>query len=124
MPDWRQLCRGLDGISIEGDEIQVAVADGRPRRVAVHETADTIELTGIVARFATIDKIPDVPLRAWHRNRAMQLVGFRIDQKNRLIGETWLPKAGLDRDEFLFYLKRIAVECELFEYQLIGKDQE
>ena len=29
-----------------------------------------------------------VALRTWRRNRAMQLVGFRLDQKGRLVGES------------------------------------
>jgi hypothetical protein len=54
----------------------------------------------------------------------MQLVGFRLDQKGRLVGEAWVPKAGLTRDEFLLYAKRVADECDLFEYHLTGKDRE
>lgn len=54
----------------------------------------------------------------------MQLVGFRLDQKGRLVGEAWVPKAGLSRDEFLLYVKRVADECDLFEYHLTGNDRE
>ena len=122
--DWRQFCRGLDGISVDEDGIEVVMADERHQRIAIRERAETFELTGIVARPGAIDTVPDVPLRAWRRNRAMQLVGFRLDQKNRLVGEAWVPKAGLDRDQFLFYIKRVAAECDLFEYHLTGKDRE
>jgi hypothetical protein len=122
--DWRQFCRGLDDISIDEEGVQVVLADERRQRIGIRETTDTFELTGIVARPAEIDTIRDVPLRAWRRNRAMQLVGFRVDQKNRLVGEAWVPKAGLGRDEFLFYVKRVAAECDLFEYHLTGKDRE
>jgi len=37
----------------------------------------------------------------------MQLVGFRLDQKGRLVGEAWVPKAGLSGDEFLLYVERV-----------------
>jgi hypothetical protein len=119
--DWRQWCVGLHDISVDRDGVEVVTADERRRRVAIRETADTFELTGIAVGRAAIDAIPDAPLRAWRRNRAMQLVGFRFDHKNRLVGETWIPKAGLNRDEFLLYVKRVAAECDLFEYNLTGK---
>ena len=124
MLDWRQLCRGLDEISVDGDGVQVVVADERRQHIAIRETAETFELTGIVARPAAINTVPDVSLRAWRRNRAMQLVGFRVDQKNRLVGEAWVPKAGLKRDEFLFYVKHVAAECDLFGYYLTGKGRD
>jgi hypothetical protein len=41
------------------------------------------------------------------------VLGFRLDQKGRLVGEAWVPKAGLSRDEFLLYVKRVADECDL-----------
>ena len=96
---------------------------GRHQRISISETAETFELTSIVARAAAICDIPDVALRAWRRNQAMQLVGFRLDQKGRLLGEAWVPKAGLTRDEFLLCVKRVADECDLFEYHLTGKDR-
>jgi hypothetical protein len=96
----------------------------RQHRIALRETADTYELTGTVARLAALSAVPDVPLRTWRRNRGMQLVGFRVDPKGRLVGEAWVPKAGLGRDEFLTYVRRVAAECDLFEYHLTGKDRE
>ena len=72
----------------------------------------------------TNPRIPDAALRAWKRNRSTQLVGFRVDRKGRLVGEAWVPKAGLERGEFLLYVVRVATECDLFEYHLTGKDRE
>ena len=124
MPSWRQFCRGEDDLYVNGDNVEVMASNERRHRVSVRETADSYELMAIVARPAAINLIPDVPLRAWRRNRAMQLVGFRIDHKGRLIGEAWVPKAGLERDEFLLYIRRVASECDLFEYHLTGTDRE
>jgi hypothetical protein len=121
--DWRQLCHGLEGVHVDGDGVQVLLADERYKRIAIRETAESFELSAIVARPAETDTIPDVPLRAWRRNRAMQLVGFRLDDKNRLVGEAWVPKAGLKRHELLLYVKRVAAECDLFEYNLTGKNR-
>jgi hypothetical protein len=111
-------------MSVDEDGFEMATIGERRQRIKVRETEDKIELTGIVARPSAVGGIPDVALRAWRRNRAMQLVGFRFDQKGRLIGESWVPKAGLTRGEFLLCAKRIAHECDLFEYHLTGKDQE
>ena len=123
MLDWTQWCRGLDDISVYRDGVEVVTDDERRRRIAIRETEETFELTGIVARPTAIDAIPDVFLRAWRRNRSTQLVGFKLDPKNRLVGEAWVPKAGLNRDEFLLYVRRVAAECDLFEHNLTGKTQ-
>ena len=122
--DWRQLCRGSVGISVDWDGVQVALTDERRQFIAIRETAGSFELSGIVARPAAVATVSEVSLRAWRRNRAMQLVGFRLDQRNRLFGEAWAPKAGLNRDELLLYVKHVAAECDLFEYHLTGKDRE
>ena len=51
-----------------------------------------------------------------------ELVGFRIDARGRLIGEAWVPKAGVTSSEFTSYLRAVAAECDRFEYQLTGSD--
>jgi hypothetical protein len=122
--DWKQWCHGLDRISVDRDGLEMVATNERRQRIAIRETADTFELTGVVARPAAIDAVPDVPLRTWRRNRATQLVGFRLDQKSRVVGEAWVPKVGLNRDEFMLYVKRVAAECDLFEYHLTGKVRE
>lgn len=123
MTDWRQFCRGAEGMSVDGDSVKVITHGERQHRIAIRETGDTYELTGAVARLAALSAVPDVPLRAWRRNRGMQLVGFRVDRKGSLVGEAWVPKAGLGREEFLTYVRRVAGECDLFEYHLTGKDR-
>jgi hypothetical protein len=122
--DWRQYCRDADGISLDGDNIDVMLTKGRHHSIRIRETSETYELSGVVARPEDLDVISDVPLRAWRHNRAMLLVGFRMDQKARLVGEAWVPKAGLDENEFLLYVRRLAEECDLFEFHLTGKDRE
>ncbi len=147
-PDWRHWCQHAESISLIGNGVEIFTTRdraaratvietaearlsaittrsiGRHQRISIMETAETFELTSIVVRAAAICDIPDVALRAWRRNQAMQLVGFRLDQKGRLLGEAWMPKAGLTRDEFLLYVKRVADECDLFEYHLTGKDRQ
>jgi hypothetical protein len=122
-PDWRLLCHGAEGISTKRNGVEMFTADERRHRIGIVETPHTYELTGVVARVTAMDPWIDLPIRVWRRNRAMQLVGFRTDQKGRVVGNAWVPKAGLGRDEFLNYLRRLVAECGLFRYYLTGRIQ-
>jgi hypothetical protein len=117
---WRQLCRDADGVTIEDDTIVVALAGERLHRIEIRDVGDAYELTSNVARAAVLNTIPEVELRVWRRNRSAQLVGFLVDRRGRLIGEAWLPKVGLRRSEFLLRVRRLAAECDVFEYLLSG----
>ena len=122
--DWREFCRRNAELAVDGDSVVVTFDNQRRHRLDVRETDQTYVLAGVVARHAIFAEVPDAALRAWRRNRSTQLVGFRVDRKGRLVGEAWVPKAGLERDEFLLYVMRVATECDLFEYHLTGKDRE
>ena len=122
--NWREFCRRRDELSVDGDGVVVSFESQRRHRLDVRETDQTYVLTGVVARQGVLADVPDAALSAWKRNRSTQLVGFRIDRRGRLVGEAWIPKAGLERDEFLLYVMRVATECDLFEYHLTGKDRE
>lgn len=124
MADWKAFCRTADDMTLDGDVIVVTFSDQRSHRVVVEDADDAYEFSAVVARPAALSDIEDAPLRAWRRNRATQLLGFRIDRKGRLMGEAWAPKVGLNREEFLMYVRRVATECDLFEYHLTGKDRE
>ena len=57
------------------------------------------------------------------RNRAIEVVGFRITPKNWL--EAWISHRldTLQREELIFYLSRLAREADRFEYLLVGRDE-
>lgn len=124
MSEWCHLCQGLTDIEIIEDIAIVRFNNGRRHSIRVRETERVIELSGVVARSSLVHSIPEIDKRAWLRNRASQLVGFRIDQRGRLIGEAWLPKAGMEKDGFVLYLRRLAAECDWFELMLTGDDRE
>jgi hypothetical protein len=111
-------------MSVDGDSAVLVWTGDRRQRVEVRETGDTYEFMSIVAKPAVIESLADVPLRAWRRNRTLQFVGFRIDRRGRLVGEAWMPKSGLTRDEFILSVTRCAAECDLFEFHLTGRDTE
>ena len=124
MSDWKQLCRGAERISVDGESAVIVMAGERRQRVEIRETPETYEFVSIVVRPSAIATVRDVPLRAWRRNRGLQLVGFRVDRRGRLVGEAWVPKAGLSREAFLLSVQRCAAECDLFEFHLTGRDSE
>jgi hypothetical protein len=122
--DWKRWCRGHADIEFTGDGVVVTFVGGRHHQVEVEDAGEAYELTGLVARRADLQSIPDANLRAWERNRVTKLVGFRVDRRGRLIGNAWAPKPGMGADEFLHYVRCVALECDRFEFILTGKDYE
>ena len=121
--DWKSLCRSR---SFGADETKVCVTfkDQRKHWVSVIDQGDSYLLRGRVAPRRIVRPFRDLPVKVWLRNRTTQLVGFRIDNKSRLVGETWIPKDGLNAEEFQIYLTTLAFECDRFEYLLTGTDVE
>ena len=124
MTEWRKFCVGAPDLMPDDAGVTLQFSNGRRQRINVLPGDGVIELRGVVARRAVAAQIERVALVAWERNRASSLVGFRVDDRGRLVGESWVPTPGLTRDEFLFYLRSAAAACDLFEYQLTGKDRE
>lgn len=124
MVDWRKLCAGARDVEIDGNAVVVTLGRERQHRVDVKSKDDVIELSAVVARRSVVDEQENAALAAWYRNRAASVVGFRLDERGRLMGESWVPAAGLTADEFLVYVRSIAAACDLFEFQLTGKDRE
>ena len=122
--EWKPFCHGVREIQVDGEAVVVDLGHGRRHRVDVRATGDAVELSGVVARRAVVEEIENAALASWERNRAASLVGFRLDDRGRLVGEAWMPDAGLCKDEFLFYVRSTAASCDLFEFQLTGKDRE
>jgi hypothetical protein len=125
MTGWRTLCAGAQDLQVEGDTgVLVTLGKARQHRVTVVVTGDAIELRAVVARRSRLDGLADPQLATWHRNRAVSLVGFRVDERGTLVGESWVPTAGLTAAEFLIYVRGLAAACDLFEFQLTGRDRE
>lgn len=109
---------------VDGDELLVELENGRSHRVQLEETEDALEFRAIVARAAAVRKLDDLATRLWKHNRAAQLVSFRIDARDRVLGVGWAPKAGLTVDEARFVLRRVAAESDRLEFLLTGADVE
>ena len=121
--EWSRLCRAAD-LRPNGKYVDVEFLSGRRHRVSVTDESDLLRLTGIVVRRAVVAAYPDLPIVAWTRNRATALVGFRIDESGRLIGEASVPKVGLTAAELQALVRTVAAECDRFEYLLTGRDVE
>jgi hypothetical protein len=118
--NWDQFCNAPD-FEVVGPSITVRFAEDQSHAVTVHEQPDTYVLSAMVARQATVAEVPDLPLEVWLKNRSVTLVGFRIDRRGRLVGEAWVPKAGLVGEEFQLYVRTVAIECDRFRYLLTGE---
>ena len=121
--DWVRLCRARD-LQVAEPRVQVLFADGRHHHVTVEDRGDEYQLSAFIVRQAVVNAMPDLPRKVWSRNLSTPLVCFRIDNRQRLVGEAWVPKAGLCPEEFELYIRTIAVECDRFEYILTGRDVE
>ena len=120
---WTSLCNA-PGLSVHESTIAVQLGDGRGHRVAVVEASDGYCLTAVVLGRAAFEKSGVSVTRLWEMNRSLNLVGFRIDRKGRLVGEAWIPTLPLDSAEFQLVLRNLATECDRYEFMLTGKDVE
>lgn len=121
--EWIRFSRARN-FSVDGQNVDVVLGDGRSHRVTVEEQERSFCLSAIVVKRYLADQVTDLPILTWQRNRATSLVGFRIDSRGRVMAEAWIPKAGVSGEEFQFYLNTIALEADRFEYVLTGEDLE
>ncbi len=119
--EWQAWCKAED-LAVDGDVVEVTVGRSRKHRITVEDCGDALRLTGVVVGSRRSDQ-DGLEVEVWQRNRRLMLVGMRFDKQDRLIGESWAPKAGLVQDEFLLYLRTLARECDRYEFQLTGQDR-
>ena len=119
--EWRAWCVAPD-LTVERDVVDVLVGRSRKHRISVEEQEAAFRLVGVVVGSRRSD-LDDLERDAWQRNRRLLLVGMRFDERDRLVGESWVPKAGLTQSEFLVHLRTLATECDRYEFQLTGEDR-
>lgn len=120
--EWHRLVRGRD-FDVGADTVLVRLGE-RSHMLTVADEGEQYLLTAVVARARVVRQFEDLLLRAWKRNRATQLVGFRIDDRERLVAEAMVPKVGLTAEEFQLYARTVARESDRFEFELTGEDVE
>lgn len=129
LANWQKLCKARD-FEIVGDTVVVRFQESARRQIVqVRETEDAYELQSIAERLGTRSPADHAArvLRIWQRNRRAHLVAFRIEGDGRglrLVGEAWVPKAGLTAEEMQLYIRRLAAEADRMEYLMTGEDRE
>ena len=121
--DWRRFCQTVK-YEVVDNTIRVKLAGERYHRVRVTEDGDNWRLEAAVSRRGVKLSPQELKLFAWRRNRAVDLVGFRIDKRQRVLGEAWIPITGTKAPEFRLVLDAVARECDLLEFTLTGRDIE
>jgi hypothetical protein len=123
--DWRALSEE-DGFELDGQAIRVVFGSGRSQKVVVaeDERSDGFTLTSVIASRSLVDRLyREILERIGEQNRLSELVGYRLDRRGRLIGESWCPTAGLTVDEWQFYVRNLAEACDRLEFVLTGADR-
>lgn len=123
MIDWRSICCSKD-MGLEGEAIKVSFHGGRKHYVRTEEIDGELRIWSVIARRSVVEGQKNLQIRIWQRNHAARLVSYRIDERGRLIGEAWAPKAGLTQDELEFYIRSVAAECDRLEYLMTGSDMD
>jgi hypothetical protein len=121
--NWRSFCSAKN-LTVDGEFIRVSFHEGRQHTVHVQEEADCFYFKAVVARSALVATLDAAVVMTWVRNRTVSLIGFRIDQRGRLLGEARVPKVGITREEFCLYVNTVAGQSDRFEQQIVGVDQE
>lgn len=122
--DWKSWCRGHSDLGVTGDVVEVRFAGERAHRVTVERSSHGWTLTARIASGAALNQLEHPELYVWQRNRTSQLVGFRIERNDRLMGEAWIPDDELTPEEFLLYVRTVASDCDRLEALITGRDDE
>lgn len=123
--DWRSHAKAA-GQEVLGSSINVGVGSDRRQEVLIDESfgSEAIRLWSVILGPSATRALDDgQPLEyAWERNRLSDLIGFSVDSRGRLIGETWVPVEGLTPQVFALHLLEIARVCDWHEFRLSGAD--
>lgn len=122
--DWKTIARQL-GHFVQEDEIVLQLSTGRQQRVFVDENGVAVRIWSVILGPAGTSELQDGhPLEyAWERNRLSDLVGFSLDSRSRLVGESWIPRGGMNRALFELHLAELARVCDWHELRLSGDDR-
>lgn len=122
--DWETLSRKA-GLQVEGKRAIVQIGQ-RTQSVSVEADTDQagFTLTSSIASAGRVRELGATLIeRIGQQNRLSELVGYRLDRRGRLIGESWCPTAGLTTAEWRFYVRNLAEACDRLEFVLTGLDR-
>lgn len=107
-----------------GQRIEVRFRNGRKQMVRIWHRGDRYELSSTVIgkRRADEHEWEDLAERLWGRNRETDVVGFGLDGEGGIGGKIEQLAQTLDREELVYYLDRLAFECNRLEYIMTGRN--
>lgn len=122
--DWRKLTREA-GLRIEAAGIQVSCGEERSQFVQVDDSRpEVLRVFSVIVTRGDAERLKNAALEAWKMNRFRELVGFKVAEYGRVIGESWVPTIGLTADEWKCYVLTVARSCDRLEYLWTGRDVE
>jgi hypothetical protein len=122
--EWRMLTRKA-ALKLADGEIRVPCGRGRFQNVRVDESMDdVIRLWSVVVTRGGAQHLLNSSLEAWRINFHRELVGFKVAEYGRVIGECWVPMIGISEEEWKTYVVTLAQACDRLEYLWTGKDVE
>jgi hypothetical protein len=115
------------GFRVSLDDTITVDLEGGSRQVIsfrLHNTEPVVHAQSVIASSRVVtDAAAGSSLRyAWERNRLSDLLGFTIDNRGRLVGESWIPLDGLTADEFALHINELARVSDWHEFRLTGED--
>lgn len=120
--EWKALCREI-GLQPSGPSIRVAC--GRDRFHVVNVDDSDNDALRLWCRIVTGGNAPaSAVLQAWKMNRFRELVGFKEEDRGRIVGESWVTRVGLTADEWRLHVFTLARACDRLEYLWTGRDVE
>lgn len=115
-------------VSYRSGVAELTLLGGRKQTVYIESDAGRYMLTSCVLGKQRVENLYEkysergLASTVWNRNNHSDVVEFVFDDTGRLIGRIAQVRETMDRKELLFYLQRLAQECDRFEYLLTGKD--
>jgi hypothetical protein len=120
--EWRMLTRQA-ALKLTAGEIRVPCGRERTQRVRVDDSmGDVIRLWSVVVTRGGAQHLTNPSLEVWRINSYRELVGFKIAEHGRVIGECWVPMIGITKDEWKTYVVNLAKACDRLQYMWTGKD--
>ena len=123
--EWRKFAARQHDVRVDllRSAVVVTFTNGRHHEVRIEALEDGYLLEAVVAGPRETASLDDPFMTAWQKNRRSRVVGYRVDDRRRLVAHAWSPREGLTRDMFLFLVRTLAREADRHELLITGADR-
>ena len=109
-----------------GMELIAPSINGRYQTIRIHARGgEFVLISGVLDGdevCKTVTRWRDLARLTWQINSDQEIVSFRFDESDTLIGEVRHPAEHLDYEELRCYVLELAKACDRLEYLLSGRD--